>query len=267
MLIVCPSCASTYTIEADLLGAEGRRVRCAACRREWFVDRADPVAAPAIAAYEAVVADISGVLRSPPPGDAGFAIDPGTDGAASIEHASGYTAGVWRPPPPPIARPAAGRARPGRISGNARNVWRTAIAAGLVLFVGGLALARDSVVRALPGTAKLYAAVGVPINLRGLEFRGVRPELVTEGDNRTLMVEGEVANVTRKAQDVPPIAVAIRNKGGQPLYSWTVDPPRERLEAGETLAFRSRLATPPADGHEVFVRFRTANERAANALR
>jgi hypothetical protein len=139
--------------------------------------------------------------------------------------------------------------------------------AGLILLVGGLALARDSVVRALPGTAKLYAAVGVPVNLRGLEFRGVRPELVTDGDNRTLVIEGEVANVTRKSQDVPPIAVAVRNKTGQPLYSWTVDPPRERLEAGETLAFRSRLATPPVDGHDILVRFKAANERVAGGAR
>ena len=247
MLIVCPSCASTYTIEADLLGAGGRRVRCAACRREWFVDRADPVAAPAIAAYEAVVAEISGV---PPLGNAPL----GADNIAAMHR------------PPPFNGPAR-QARLGHIARAGRGFLHVTTVAGLILLVGGLALARDSVVRALPGTARLYAAVGVPVNLRGLEFRGVRPELVTEGDNRTLVIEGEVANVTRKGQDVPPIAVAVRNKTGQPLYSWTVDPPRERLEAGETLAFRSRLATPPVDGHDILVRFKAANERVAGAAR
>ena len=248
MLIVCPSCASTYAIEANLLGAEGRRVRCAACRREWFVNRADPVAAPAIAAYEAVVAEISGVPNALPPlGNAPLGADP-----------------VYRPP---IGGAAASQARLGRIARAGRGFLHVTTLAGLILLVGGLALARDSVVRALPGTAKLYAAVGVPVNLRGLEFRGVRPELVTDGDNRTLVIEGEVANVTRKSQDVPPIAVAVRNKTGQPLYSWTVDPPRERLEAGETLAFRSRLATPPVDGHDILVRFKAANERVAGGAR
>ena len=200
MLIVCPSCASTYTIEADLLGAEGRRVRCAACRREWFVDRADPVAAPAIAAYEAVVADISGVPRA----------RHGSRKPRWVSTTGPVSAGCLHRP---LSDPwRAGRV-PAALPGQGGNRFRIAIAAGLVLLVGGIAFARDSVVRTLPGTAKLYAAVGVPINLRGLEFRGVRPELATEGDNRTLMVEGEVANVTRKAQDVPPIAIAIRNKG------------------------------------------------------
>jgi predicted Zn finger-like uncharacterized protein len=253
MLIVCPSCASTYTIEADLLGAEGRRVRCAACRREWFVDRADPVAAPAIAAYEAVVAEIAGVPNALPPlGNAPL----GADNIAAMHR-----------PPPPFRGGAPSQARLGGIARAGRGFLHVTTAACLILLVGGLALARDSVVRALPGTAKLYAAVGVPVNLRGLEFRGVRPELVTEGDSRTLVIEGEVANVTRKGRDVPPIAVAVRNKTGQPLYSWTVDPPRERLEAGETLAFRSRLATPPLDGHDILVRFKAANERVAGTAR
>jgi predicted Zn finger-like uncharacterized protein len=37
MLIVCPSCASEYTIDPAKLGAEGRTLRCAICRDTWFV--------------------------------------------------------------------------------------------------------------------------------------------------------------------------------------------------------------------------------------
>lgn len=53
MLIVCPSCASEYTIESARLGAKGRTVRCARCRDTWFAAveeapaPAEPVAAPA----------------------------------------------------------------------------------------------------------------------------------------------------------------------------------------------------------------------------
>jgi predicted Zn finger-like uncharacterized protein len=35
MLIVCPSCASEYTIDPTKLGADGRTVRCALCRDTW----------------------------------------------------------------------------------------------------------------------------------------------------------------------------------------------------------------------------------------
>jgi predicted Zn finger-like uncharacterized protein len=37
MLIVCPSCASEYTIDPAKLGADGRTLRCAICRDTWFV--------------------------------------------------------------------------------------------------------------------------------------------------------------------------------------------------------------------------------------
>ena len=48
MLIVCPSCASEYTIDPAKLGADGRTLRCAICRDTWFVtpdgERSGPLA-------------------------------------------------------------------------------------------------------------------------------------------------------------------------------------------------------------------------------
>jgi predicted Zn finger-like uncharacterized protein len=48
MLIVCPSCASEYTIDPTKLGADGRTVRCALCRHTWAAtpDRGAPAAQP-----------------------------------------------------------------------------------------------------------------------------------------------------------------------------------------------------------------------------
>src|ERR1700688_1983782 len=36
MLIVCPSCATHYQVEAPLLGERGRSVRCVRCRTVWL---------------------------------------------------------------------------------------------------------------------------------------------------------------------------------------------------------------------------------------
>src|ERR1700674_2737589 len=36
MLIVCPSCATHYQVEAPLLGEHGRSVRCVRCRTVWL---------------------------------------------------------------------------------------------------------------------------------------------------------------------------------------------------------------------------------------
>ena len=50
-------------------------------------------------------------------------------------------------------------------------------------------------------------------------------------------------------------AFSLRNRSGHEIYAWTALPGRSLLPPGETLAFRSRLASPPADGHDVIVRF------------
>jgi predicted Zn finger-like uncharacterized protein len=50
MLIVCPSCASEYTIDPAKLGADGRTLRCAICRDTWFVSPAgQPAQWPSVA--------------------------------------------------------------------------------------------------------------------------------------------------------------------------------------------------------------------------
>jgi predicted Zn finger-like uncharacterized protein len=38
MLIVCPTCAATYDVAPDRLGASGRSVRCVRCRTVWFAN-------------------------------------------------------------------------------------------------------------------------------------------------------------------------------------------------------------------------------------
>ena len=44
MLIVCPSCASRYELDAAKLGPSGRTVRCAKCDTRWHVEPQEPVA-------------------------------------------------------------------------------------------------------------------------------------------------------------------------------------------------------------------------------
>src|SRR5690348_15952973 len=36
MLIVCPNCSTSYTVEQGSLGPAGRTVRCARCKSTWF---------------------------------------------------------------------------------------------------------------------------------------------------------------------------------------------------------------------------------------
>ncbi len=55
----------------------------------------------------------------------------------------------------------------------------------------------------------------------------------------------------------------MRGPNGLDRYAWTAPTPKSRLEGGEKIAFRARLASPPEDGAEVLVRFAKFEEKKA----
>ncbi|WP_340110365.1 zinc-ribbon domain-containing protein [Pikeienuella sp. HZG-20] len=52
MRLICPTCAIEYEIDADAIGAGGRKVRCADCGTEWFQRPRSASLAEAVAAVE-----------------------------------------------------------------------------------------------------------------------------------------------------------------------------------------------------------------------
>jgi hypothetical protein len=136
-----------------------------------------------------------------------------------------------------------------------------ALVAALLFAVIG---SRASLVRAVPDLAGLYAAVGLPVNLRGLEFTGVHTTHEMQDGISVLVIAGEVVNVTRQSVEVPRLRFAILGPNQRELYSWTALLPRSMLPEGEALSFRSRLASPPAEGKQVMVRFLNRIDLTAN---
>ena len=130
-------------------------------------------------------------------------------------------------------------------------------AAIVATVIGAMALIglREKIVRISPRAAAPYAAVGLPVNLDGLAFAGVRSRVEREGTRKALVVEGEIVNLRRDANLLPPLALSVRGADGQDKYAWTTRAPKPRLEGGEKVAFRARLTAPPEDGAEVLVRF------------
>jgi predicted Zn finger-like uncharacterized protein len=221
MLIVCPACASEYTLDPDQIGPAGRTVRCAACREPWFV--AAPAPEPG--------SDLS------PPGEAVFS----AAGTAPPRRAGTRAAKAT----------AAGRPSRRRLAGAGLAL------AGIVAFVLALLPAgRAGLVRALPQTARLYAGLGLPVNLRGLAFRDVAAYQVPDasGSGR-VVVEGDLVSAAKEAVAVPPLRLELRDEHGQVVYRWTAPAPRDRLEPEESARFRAELPNAPAKGRDVLVRF------------
>jgi predicted Zn finger-like uncharacterized protein len=122
---------------------------------------------------------------------------------------------------------------------------------------------RADVVKVLPQTASLYAALRMPVNLRGLDFADVTTVAEAHEGVSVLVVEGTIASASKNVVPVPRLRFAMRNAKGQEIYTWTALPARSVLAPGETLTFRSRLASPPPDGSDVTVRFFSRHDRVA----
>lgn len=137
----------------------------------------------------------------------------------------------------------------------------------LVLFAFNVALvgARHEVVRYLPQTASLFAAIGLPVNLRNLKFDNVRITKENADGVNVLVVEGTILSTSSKAAEVPRLRFAARNAGGQEVYTWTALPGRSVLGPDESLPFNSRLVSPPADAVDVMVRFFNAQDAGAGS--
>jgi hypothetical protein len=127
-----------------------------------------------------------------------------------------------------------------------------------VAVIGG----RDAIVRALPQTASFFAAIGLPVNLRHLNFEHVKILKEVQDGVNVLIVQGTIVSTASKPITVPRLRFAARDAAGQEIYVWTALPTRSILGPGEHLEFRSRLASPPASARNVMVRFFNAQDAA-----
>lgn len=166
--------------------------------------------------------------------------------------------------PPDVESVAARRAR--NKARQRRSRWRVPLPAVIVVLVAACVVLlgwRKDVVRYAPQLASFYNALGLPVNLRGLTFTDVKIGNEIHDGVPVLVVEGTIVNNVSTAVDVPRLRFALRNATGAEVYSWTAVPTQPVLQPGETLPFRSRLASPPAEGHDIQVRFFTRRDAVA----
>jgi predicted Zn finger-like uncharacterized protein len=285
MLIVCPSCTTSYMIEPDSLGPAGRNVRCARCRETWFVNppQADE---PVDAFVSGVIAEAEAEVRrprEPEQADADIFIREERDDPRRYEDPDPAPVHIEDSPsvvPPmdhmPIPEPAAEQpsedvesfaSRRRKLQVKRQKARRSSrwTAIVLVLFAFNVALigARSEVVRYLPQTASLFAAIGLPVNLRQLTFEDVRVSREEQKGGAMLSIEGKIVSKSAKPVDVPRLRFAARTKEGREVYTWTARPEKNVLQPGETLNFRS-FAKPPEDAVDVMVRFFNAQDAAGN---
>jgi predicted Zn finger-like uncharacterized protein len=135
----------------------------------------------------------------------------------------------------------------------------TVVSAVLVLVLVSAAIAgiaaREQVVALWPPATRLYSMVGLAVQPPGLglELRKTTPLFTTENGVRTLIVEGEVANISQIARDVPTLKVVLRDRDGAELQALHFDVAEQRLLPGASVPFRTSIPQPNPAAASVLV--------------
>ncbi len=273
MDIVCPDCAAVYEIDDASLTESGRKVRCAACSTVWrvFPSRFDPVTgtyltpSPATplpeqnAQQEMAALPVQEAASQDAASQDTVPADSPEPAAMTVEASTGSPDATAPPRRAKWAREAPTGNRGNKLKGRFLT-WPTgAIAATLLIAAAGLHQ-RAQVVKYLPQTAGLYAAIGLPVNLRGVTFSNIGSRLIDDNGVIVLVIDGDLANATDQNVRLPRLRFAVLGKDRQEIYAWSAQADQASLKPGEKINFRRRLAAPPTDGQDVSVRFVTASD-------
>lgn len=266
MLLTCPACDTRYSINADSVPDAGRKVKCAKCGHRWTAEAklTEPDPEPDPDPFDAIGATDFGSSAGDMPIVEGvldvFTQPPASGGGARMVDDDGWDGTVWdgdqgwdpeledRP-----RRPGRKRSRRGS-KGPQSLLQPMLIGAAIALIATGFHY-RTDVVRTFPATASLFAAIGYPVNLRGLDFADLNYRHVIENGVPVLAVNGAVANVTESPVFVPNLNFTLRGDRRQDVYQWTITPSQTMLEPGARLDFSTRLAAPPDTARDLVVRF------------
>jgi predicted Zn finger-like uncharacterized protein len=282
MHIICPHCTTSYAINPATLGAGGRTVRCSRCKEVWLARPEDAIApaptvpalaeasqgvteADAAAEWEALARDEAPVVDSPPIAG-GWPTDGSSDRAdwqtMARNDASSETGGRWRQPwfPGFAKTPARSGAR-----GKSYFSLPTACAAMGALVIA-LLVWRSDVVRLMPQTAAFYKLVGFEVNLRGVLFKDVKVTTETVEGKPVLVIEGMITGETSKPVDLPRLRFSVRDAQGAEIYAWNTVLEQTVLKPGERAWFKSRLASPPAEGRSIDIRFFNKHDIAVGSV-
>jgi len=235
MIVTCPACEAQFQVKPDALGPQGRKVRCSSCSETWHqlpesaaesVDQATP---ESVAPTGDTLRDTEELRKSP---------------RAQLERLKEER-------------------RQREVSQRKKSSTGLLIGwAVLALFVGSVVasglIARDTIIEVAPQSEKVYHLLGlIPEEVpgEGLTLEDVNSIRRKDGDDRILVLTGEVTNVSQKTRKVPRLRASLTDSSGQELAFWLFSVEQTELEPGGRARFETSTENPPADGTQLSIGF------------
>jgi hypothetical protein len=129
--------------------------------------------------------------------------------------------------------------------------WPGILAAAIsLLFLSAFFGARENAVAAIPDLAGLYRVIGLPVNLKGLAIENVSAHRKVTPTATTLIVRGDILNVTAMARSIPPLVISAGTSQAE-----IVEPPVTTIDGAGTLSFQYEVPLTDGSASEAVVRF------------
>lgn len=260
MIITCPECKTRYKTNAEAIGPNGRTVRCANCRATWFVPAEGPAQGDELTLDKLALADIEREERASALHPVDATAHEGSPRQSISENKAAESTMAESTPKPRQShnvRETVGRKHSKRRFWNVMLIWLLPL-----LLMGAAALCayvmRQDIVKRLPQTASVYKALGIDVSAPGLSLSKPATRYAQIDGRPVLIVEGRVRNISQETQDVPLVALTLRNKTGERVANWNVELETRRLAPGAFADYMSQYPNPPIDVVDLTTRF--ANE-------
>lgn len=273
MIITCPNCQTKYQVTYEAIGSAGRKVQCASCNQSWQQ-----------AAVFENKPDLKLVPTPDPESDRLFDTMAEEALDAAIEAEEKEVVGeLPRPADPVEPRPAKKRESADEVRERQKALSRRQAAmvsrlpmarmrqaarvVGVVALAGTLGLAyfgRVQLVERNPNLAGLYEAVGLGVNVVGLDLSNLQSMRSMNEGKEALVVSAQIVGLMPSPVPVPPVLVSLLDATGHTIYEWSVTPRIRDLMAGERATFDTRLPLPPSEA--VKVRLSFAGGRTAGTV-
>ena len=246
MILTCTSCSTRYYTDDAAIGASGRTVRCAACGFSWFAE-------PQLELR--TKADAPDLREDGPP-----APEPLTR-----ERVERLRRAAEQPGPAPSA---AAKFRAQQAERMRQERARAAIAvwgatgAAVAASATGMVAFRQDVAELWPRSASAFAALGLDVNVYGLEFYDLSVERSFDGPTPVLLVSGEVRNIGRDDKLVPPVRISLRDDRSHEIFQLVNVVTDQPIVAGASTPFQIRVENPPVDAVDLEATFASFAETA-----
>jgi predicted Zn finger-like uncharacterized protein len=262
MIIACPHCQTKYQVTYEAIGSAGRKVQCAHCQQAW---QQAPLSEPLPSAKEQKDLDaftedrLDEAMRAE---EEAAATELAKRVADEETHQKSVSAAKVDPALVRSRQRAFSKRQDAIAASQPMAQMRRAIRIGLALLlcavVAGSYFVRKDIVARYPAMAGVYEAIGLGVNVAGLEFSNVAAQRSLHNGKDVLVVSAQIVGLDTTPTTVPPVVVTLLDDHGQSIYAWSIAPSIDDLMAGERATFDTQLVMPPGDAERLRLSFAEA---------